>query len=175
MEWLLDRILIQGYGLISLRSALPRQRFQREKKIDCSWTPSGADNGALDKHLAIFRSVARFGFVVLPLIFQIPAAVKGQKVFELGRPLYQFYTTRDYGGDNQTWNAVQDRDGPVFFGNRSAVLEYDGQRWDHIPVPGGFTISGLAIDSTGVIWVGGTGTLGRLARDGNHYRFEPAK
>jgi signal transduction histidine kinase/CheY-like chemotaxis protein len=176
MDSLLDRIRVQVFDRISGRRPLPRQRFERDDKT--ARAPFMVASDGLRKYTTIFGPInafARFALVATPLIFQLPPAAQGQKTFELGRPLYQFYTTRDYGGDNQTWNAVQDRDGTVFFGNRSSVLQYDGQRWDHIAVPGGFTIGGLAIDSTGVIWVGGTGTLGYLARDGNHYRFEPAK
>ncbi len=121
------------------------------------------------------NAYARIALASFSFILTVPVAAEGQKVFELGHPIYQFFTTRDYGGDNQTWNAVQDRDGSMFFGNRSAVLEYDGQRWDHIAVPGGFRIGGLSIDSSGVIWVGGSGTLGRLVHEGSHYRFVSAK
>ena len=100
---------------------------------------------------------------------------KAQNLYELGRPLYQFFSTREYGGDNQNWSAVQDREGLMFFGNNSSVLDYDGQRWDHIPVAGGFSITGLAIDSNGVLWAGGSGKLGNLVRDGNRFRFVPVK
>ncbi len=99
----------------------------------------------------------------------------GQKYFELGRPLYQFFSTRDYKGDNQNWSAVQDRDGLLFFGNNNFVLDYDGQRWDQIPVPGAFGIYGLALDSTGTVWVGGTEKLGTLAETGSAWRYVPFK
>ncbi|HEY6840219.1 MAG TPA: hypothetical protein VI114_03320, partial [Chthoniobacterales bacterium] len=99
----------------------------------------------------------------------------GQLFCELGRPLYQFFSTRDYGGDNQNWSAIQDREGMLFFGNNNFVLDYDGQRWDHIAIPGGFAIRGLAVDSTGTIWVGGAGKLGHLISDRGRYQFVPIK
>src|SRR6202166_9800 len=99
----------------------------------------------------------------------------GQLFCELGRPLYQFFSTRDYGGDNQNWSAIQDREGMLFFGNNNFVLDYDGQRWDHIAVPGGFAIRGLAVDSTGEIWGGGSGKLGHLLPDRGRYQFAPIK
>jgi signal transduction histidine kinase/DNA-binding NarL/FixJ family response regulator len=94
--------------------------------------------------------------------------------FEFGRPLYQFFSTREYLADNQNWDAVQDRQGLLLFGNDNLVLQYDGQRWEHIPVPGGSAIQGLAINEDGEIWVGGVGRLGRLVRESNQYRFLPA-
>jgi hypothetical protein len=47
---------------------------------------------------------------------------------ELGRPLYQFFSTREYGGDNQNWSAIQDPRGLLLFVNNNFVLDYDGQR-----------------------------------------------
>jgi signal transduction histidine kinase/DNA-binding NarL/FixJ family response regulator len=94
-----------------------------------------------------------------------------QKTFEFGRPLYRFFNTREYRADNQNWAAIQDRQGLLLFGNDNLVLQYDGQRWEHIRVPGGSAIQGLAVDDSGEIWVGGVGQLGRLAREGDRYRF----
>ena len=59
----------------------------------------------------------------------------------------------------------------LLFGNDNLVLQYDGQRWERICVPGGGAIHGLAVDDRGEIWVGGAGQLGRLVREGNRYRF----
>jgi signal transduction histidine kinase/CheY-like chemotaxis protein len=99
----------------------------------------------------------------------------GQPFCELGRPLYQFFSTREYGGENQNWSAIQNPEGLLFFGNNNFVLDYDGQRWDHIAVPGGFAIRGLAVDSTGEIWAGGSGKLGHLTPNGGRYQFVPMK
>jgi hypothetical protein len=74
-----------------------------------------------------------------------------QEPFELGRPLYQFFSTREYLADNQNWDAVQDRQGLLLFGNDNLVLQYDGQRWERIPVHGGSAIQGLAVDDNGEI------------------------
>ena len=103
------------------------------------------------------------------------SSCEAQSFWELGRPLYQFFSTRDYGGDNQNWSTIQDREGLLFFGNNSFVLDYDGQRWGHVAVPGGFAIRGLAVDASGAIWVGGAGKLGHLVSNGGRYQFQPAK
>jgi signal transduction histidine kinase/CheY-like chemotaxis protein len=117
----------------------------------------------------------RLVHVFLAITLLMAHRSNGQELFELGRPLYQFFSTREYGGDNQNWSAVQDGKGLLFFGNNSLVLDYDGQHWDHIPVPGGAAIHGLAIDSTGAIWVGGAGKLGRLVEEGNRRRYVPVQ
>src|SRR3984893_15086418 len=113
--------------------------------------------------------------ILATIALVIAEGCEAQSFCELGRPLYQFFGTRDYGGDNQNWSAIQNPDGLLFFGNNNFVLDYDGQRWDHIAVPGGFAIRGLAVDSTGQIWVGGSGKLGHLRPDRSHYQFVPIK
>jgi signal transduction histidine kinase/CheY-like chemotaxis protein len=113
--------------------------------------------------------------ILATIALVIAEGCEAQPFCELGRPLYQFFGTRDYGGDNQNWSAIQNPDGLLFFGNNNFVLDYDGQRWDHIAVPGGFAIHGLAVDSTGEIWVGGSGKLGHLLPDRGRYQFVPIK
>ena len=94
-----------------------------------------------------------------------------QEIFEFGRPLYRFFNTREYQADTQNWAAVEDQQGLLLFGNDNLVLQYDGQRWEHVRVPGGSAIKGLAVNDRGEIWVGGAGQLGRLVREGDRYRF----
>src|SRR6266446_6308010 len=113
-------------------------------------------------------------FILLAAILPSVAGAGAEESIELGRPLYRFFSTREYLADNQNWNAVQDRQGLLLFGNDNLVLQYDGQRWEHIPVPGGSAIQGLAINEDGEIWVGGVGRLGRLVRESDQYRFLPA-
>jgi signal transduction histidine kinase/CheY-like chemotaxis protein len=113
--------------------------------------------------------------ILAAIVLAIAESCAGQPFCELGRPLYQFFSTREYGGDNQNWSATQNPEGLLFFGNNNFVLDYDGQRWDHIAVPGGFAIRGLAVDSTGEIWAGGSGKLGHLAPTGGRYQFVPVK
>src|ERR1700730_5665437 len=178
MHWLPVRIWTYILGQIPFRDPSAIQTFRVENL-------SRALLGELSRRipLAFFArspkrsgmGSSRFGRAFFVLTLLIIHDSKAQKRYELGRPLYQFFSTREYGGDNQNWSAVQDREGLVFFGNNSSVLDYDGQRWDHIPVAGGFSITGLAIDSTGTIWVGGSGKLGNLERDGNRFRFVPVK
>src|SRR6516164_11587760 len=109
-------------------------------------------------------------FLFLGILYPASAS-ETQKIFELGRPLHRFFSPREYRANGQHWAAIQDRQGLLLFGNENLVLQYDGERWEHIRVPGGLAIQGLAVDDRGEIWVGGAGQLGRLVRDGGRYRF----
>ncbi|MCF3649772.1 hybrid sensor histidine kinase/response regulator [Synoicihabitans lomoniglobus] len=84
---------------------------------------------------------------------------------ELGIPVVDAFSVRDYGAHNQNWTAVQDAAGVLYVGNKDRVLAYDGQSWQSIPT-GGLFIRGLAVDATDRIWVGGVDELGYLEPDG---------
>ncbi|MBV9674018.1 MAG: hypothetical protein JO076_14505, partial [Verrucomicrobia bacterium] len=91
---------------------------------------------------------------------------------EVGRPLFRYFTLKDYGGAEQSWAVIQDQDGRMLFGNQDCVLEFDGRNWTRIPVPGAVFVRALAIDQNGTVWVGGINCFGRLARKRGIYVFE---
>src|SRR6202000_2857620 len=99
-------------------------------------------------------------------------ADSGQRVRELGRPLYRTFTRRDEGIVNKILTGVQDPRGLMIFGSVNCVLEYDGQHWTSIAIPNGGYIRGLACDKSGTIYVGGTRELGALVLDGGSYRYK---
>jgi signal transduction histidine kinase/DNA-binding response OmpR family regulator len=96
----------------------------------------------------------------------------GQRVRDLGRPLYRTFTRKDEGIVNKILTGVQDPRGLMIFGSVNCVLEYDGQRWTSIPIPNGGWIEKLACDKSGTIYVGGTGELGALVLEGGTYRYK---
>jgi signal transduction histidine kinase/CheY-like chemotaxis protein len=105
--------------------------------------------------------------------FSGPCYGLGPPRADLGHPLFQNFSTRDYQGRTEVWCGVQDRDGVMLFGNENCVLEYDGQLWERIPVEGGYPIRGLGIDTAGKIWAGGIQRLGYLSLRSGRYEFEP--
>jgi hypothetical protein len=54
----------------------------------------------------------------------------------------------------------------MWFGNRGAVIAYDGARWQRIEVPTSY-VRVLAFDPGGALYVGGTDELGYFAPDTN--------
>jgi signal transduction histidine kinase/CheY-like chemotaxis protein len=99
-------------------------------------------------------------------------ADSGQRVRELGRPLYRTFTRKDEGIVNKILTGVQDPRGLMIFGGVNCVLEYDGQHWTSIAIPNSGLIRALACDKSGTIYVGGTGELGALVLDGGSYRYK---
>ncbi|MBV8278779.1 MAG: hypothetical protein JO170_26445, partial [Verrucomicrobia bacterium] len=99
-------------------------------------------------------------------------AESGQRVRELGRPLYRTFTRKDEGIVNKILTGVQDPRGLMIFGSVNCVLEYDGQRWTSIPIPNSALIEKLACDKSGTIYVGGTNEIGALVLDGGIYQYK---
>jgi serine phosphatase RsbU (regulator of sigma subunit)/ligand-binding sensor domain-containing protein len=74
------------------------------------------------------------------------------------------YSTQQYGKDRnpEIWCAVQDKRGVVYFGTGNGVLEYDGMQWNFIEVQQGAYVRAIAVDSSGVVYCGGSGEFGYL-------------
>ncbi len=86
-------------------------------------------------------------------------------------PIHQF-TPRMYGAQEQNWAIVQSPDDLIYIGNGGGVLEYDGVEWRLIKVEGSSIVRSLAVNSKGIIFVGGNAEIGYLAPDsGGTLRF----
>jgi signal transduction histidine kinase/CheY-like chemotaxis protein len=93
---------------------------------------------------------------------------------EFGRPVFRYFTMREYGATNQNWVAIHDRRGRMLFGNYGCVLQYDGETWKKILIPGGAFVRALTQDREGRIWVAGVNCLGQLQAKGASYEFKSA-
>jgi class 3 adenylate cyclase/ligand-binding sensor domain-containing protein len=104
--------------------------------------------------------------VALPLFAPAPASASLSP--EAGAFFIHTYPPSEYAANEQSWSIVQDFRGLIFVANNDGVLEFDGVSWRKIAVSRKFART-LAIDSRGVIFVGGRGTFGYLApgRDGD--------
>ncbi|HEY0966577.1 MAG TPA: two-component regulator propeller domain-containing protein, partial [Opitutaceae bacterium] len=99
-------------------------------------------------------------FRLTALLLALAAVWPGRAApLETGRPFVETFTPRTYRGHNQVWNAVQDRDGVMYFGNRGAVLSYDGTEWRRHEVPTSF-IRGLLLGPDGRLYAGGPDEIG---------------
>jgi serine phosphatase RsbU (regulator of sigma subunit) len=81
------------------------------------------------------------------------------------------YSPKEYGAFNQTWSAVQDRFGIIYFGTSGNVIAFNGQSWQKIPVVTGVATRSLAYDSSSnIIYVGAVGNFGYLKSSVNGQR-----
>src|SRR5690606_16101315 len=100
--------------------------------------------------------------LLLPLLCAVPAQAASAHA-ERGRPPIRNWTMRDYEAHPQNWVARQDAEGRLYFGNRDAVLMYDGQEWTLLPMPGVF-VRGLDFDENGRLYAGAVDELGYFDR-----------
>lgn len=81
-------------------------------------------------------------------------------IAQIGQPLLQNYTYRDYRTNPIMWSAVQDKEGVQYFANNDGVVTFDGARWSLISVPN--SVRAVALDSNKQVYVGCIGDFGAL-------------
>ncbi|HNV82536.1 MAG TPA: SpoIIE family protein phosphatase [Tenuifilaceae bacterium] len=79
-----------------------------------------------------------------------------------GIPFITNYSPRTYAASESNWSIAQDNRGVMYFGNSNSILEYDGQSWRKIDVPGQTYILSLACGPNGTIYAGGVDDFGHL-------------
>ncbi|MBB5055498.1 signal transduction histidine kinase/DNA-binding response OmpR family regulator/ligand-binding sensor domain-containing protein [Granulicella aggregans] len=93
------------------------------------------------------------------------AAAIEKKGTETGIPVIQPHSYKEYKDFGQVWTVAQDRRGVIYIGvSAGDILEYDGVSWRKIQTPMS-VIRSLMLDSTGRVWVGGSGNFGYLEPD----------
>ncbi|WLT31395.1 sensor histidine kinase [Geothrix sp. PMB-07] len=102
------------------------------------------------------------GLIVGWLIWGLGALALAQSPY-LGSPVTTSYGPDQYKAHNQNWAAVQDRRGVMYFGNTMGIVEYDGQHWQMVAVPGAAAVRALALGPDGTIYYGAVGDFGYLA------------
>ncbi|NUN09589.1 MAG: response regulator [Ignavibacteriaceae bacterium] len=69
------------------------------------------------------------------------------------------YPQREYKAHNQNWDIVAGADGLLYIGNSAGLLEYDGIRWNLIPIKN-MVVRSLTTDDNGTIYVGSYNDFG---------------
>ncbi len=100
---------------------------------------------------------------LLPGLILIVGTLLPAQEQELGAPVITNYETEQFKALSQNWAAVQDRRGIMYFANNAGILEFDGQHWRLIPVPGNATVRDLTFGPDGTIFYGSVDDFGYLA------------
>jgi diguanylate cyclase (GGDEF)-like protein len=105
---------------------------------------------------------AKLVFTILALtwLLAFPGTLLSQ-IEELGSPIITNYEPEQYKAHAQNWVAVQDRRGVMYFGNSNGILEFDGSKWELIPV--GSYVRAMTCGPDGTIYYGSVGDFGYLA------------
>ena len=81
---------------------------------------------------------------------------------DIGYPYIKNFYPSEYKAHVQNFDVVQDTRGVMYFANFRGILEFDGQSWRTIQTSKISQVTSLAIDSTGIIYVGAAGEIGYL-------------
>ena len=101
-------------------------------------------------------------YVIIILLFLSVLNLQAQ-INKYGTPLIKNYSTQLTQGAEYNWSITKDKSGVVYFGNdNTGIIRYDGHSWSSIPVRNEPVIRTLGIDSSGVIYVGGSYEFGYL-------------
>ncbi len=103
--------------------------------------------------------------IFLAASFTNSVARLAQAADEIGFPLIQNFTSKDYGGSPRNWAAVQDHRGVMYFGNGVGLLQFDGARWRLLAMPNRTGVFSLGMDKNGRIYIGAYQEIGYLAPD----------
>ena len=80
-------------------------------------------------------------------------------------PVLENYSTKEVGLYPETWTALQDRRGVMYFGiSGGTILEFDGVTWRKIFTPSS-VLRSMVMDDSGKIWVGAAADFGYLDPD----------
>jgi signal transduction histidine kinase len=80
---------------------------------------------------------------------------------ELGHPIVQNYTPRDYQGHPLCQAVIQGADGILYFANNTDAVAFDGVAWRMIKLPAESSgIRRFALAGDGTVYLGGGGVIG---------------
>ncbi|RAW00337.1 ligand-binding sensor domain-containing protein [Pseudochryseolinea flava] len=97
------------------------------------------------------------------ITFLISLAVHaGAQIRFEGIPYITNYTRQDYNSSPFNWGIVQDARGIIYAANNYHLMEFDGNNWRVNPLPNRTVVRSLAVDSKGVVYVGGQADFGYL-------------
>ncbi len=88
-----------------------------------------------------------------------------------GTPYIRNFSRQEYDQHPQNWAIGQDKRGVIYIGNNGGLMEYDGVSWRTYLIPG-WAVRSLAIDDTGIIYIGGIGEIGYFVPEaGNNLKY----
>jgi ligand-binding sensor domain-containing protein/DNA-binding CsgD family transcriptional regulator len=98
------------------------------------------------------------------LLYLLTLSPVAQSQNTIGLPDIKNYSSQDYHGGTQTWNACQAKNGILYFANNDGLLGYDGSYWRQYAVANRTVVRSILIDSiSGNIYVGSQNELGYFA------------
>ena len=100
-------------------------------------------------------------FLVL-MLFALPTFAQNS---EYGVPQIRNFGPADYRQESQNFCVVQDKNSLMYFGNTNGIMEYDGEHWSIVKVPGR---SKMAVGDDNTIYYGCYNSVGKIQYSNGH-------
>ena len=97
--------------------------------------------------------------ILLFLILFLSVVSAFSQYDECGIPQIRNFSPADYRQESQNFCVVQDQNSLMYFGNTNGIMEYDGEHWSIVKVPGR---SKLAVGSDNTIYYGCYNSVGKV-------------
>jgi class 3 adenylate cyclase/predicted metal-dependent HD superfamily phosphohydrolase len=106
---------------------------------------------------------------ILFLTFVLFVASAFSQSEECGVPQIRNFSPADYRQESQNFCVVQDKNSLMYFGNTNGIMEYDGEHWSIVKVPGR---PKMAVGSDNTIYYGCYNSVGRVMYKNGHIGVE---
>ena len=85
-------------------------------------------------------------------------------------PVVVNYSRKATGGGTQTWDAVQDSVGRMYFANKNGLLIHNGNEWQLEQIPHGLTLRASLLDNASRrLYIGSSEELGYFSLNEDSY------
>jgi len=115
----------------------------------------------MDFKINIGKNTFFFSVLILIFIILFPLKSSGNNI---GSPYIQKIVLNNYGFDNNNYSIIQDNNGITYIANTNGIIQYDGNFWEIVKIPGNPCMN---IDKTGTIYVGGNNDFGYISNSDN--------
>ena len=100
--------------------------------------------------------------ILLTLLSILFVSISYAQIDTIGFPLIKNYSYIDYNGEPQIWDVVQNKNGIIYFGNATGVMEFDGLFWNTYPMDNKSTVKQLFLDKNNILYIGAKNEFGYL-------------
>ena len=97
------------------------------------------------------------------LLTLLSVNLSNAQIYSYSLPFIKNNSIKEYKAAGPNWAIIKDKRGIMYFANDEGVLEYDGVNWKLIKLKA--LTRSLAVDSSGIIYVGGDNEFGYIQPD----------
>lgn len=96
-------------------------------------------------------------------ICSLSPALHATEYADIGVPVTRVFKSDEHLGGTQLWKLVQAKNGLVYSGGNSGLVEWDGERWQQYRTPNNTRVRSISVASDGRLYVGTTNDFGFYA------------